>query len=426
MSIVHKIESLLPTSWVESWRIYKKRNAKQKQYARKIEQLRTSNRPVKVLFFALESSAWKYESVYRLMEQDPLFEPLVLVCPIVNHGEEYRLKKMRECYLYFKSNGYNTLMAYDEATDEYIDAHDLHPDIIFYTNPYRYLIDDRYFIHQFNDVLTCYTNYAYNNILAKYTCGLEFHQLLWRYYIENDDNLALAKQYYDGKNCKVTGYPLIDMFQHYKVQSWPWKLKDKQLKRVIWAPHHTIEGNTDDIALSTFLQYYDTMLSLAEQYKDRIQFAFKPHPLLISALYNHPKWGKERTDAYYKKWAEGENTTYISGAYLDLFCSSDAMIHDSGSFIIEYMYVNKPVMILTDGGRLAQCNVTATNAYKCHYEGKSERDIVEFIENTILQGVDTKVDMRNAFYKKYLMPPYGESVAQNIIDDIKDNLTKRG
>ena len=105
MSIVHKIESLLPTSWVESWRIYKKRNAKQKQYARKIEQLRTSNRPVKVLFFALESSAWKYESVYRLMEQDPLFEPLVLVCPIVNHGGEYRLKKMRECYLYFKSNG---------------------------------------------------------------------------------------------------------------------------------------------------------------------------------------------------------------------------------------------------------------------------------------------------------------------------------
>lgn len=425
MNIVHKIESHLPQKWVDYWRFIKLYLRKQRQYKRVIKRLKKKESPIRVFFFALDPSTWKYESVYRLMEKDDKFDPIVLVCPIDNQDEEYKFRKMKETYSFFKCNGYNTLMAYDEVKDAYIDAHDLYPDIIFYTNPYSSLIDERYFIHQLNDVLTCYTNYAYNNILAQYTCGLEFHQLLWRYYIENDDNLALVKQYYNGKNCKVTGYPLIDMFQHYKVQSWPWKLKDKQMKRVIWAPHHTIEGNTDDIALSTFLQYYDAMLAIAERYKDRIQFAFKPHPLLIRALYKHPEWGKERTDAYYKKWAEGENTTYISGAYLDLFCSSDAMIHDSGSFIIEYMYVNKPVMILTDGGRLAQCNVTATNAYKCHYEGKCEKDIVEFIENTILHGGDAKVDMRDAFYKKYLLPPYGESVAQNILDDIKDNITKR-
>ena len=29
--------------------------------------------------------------------------------------------------------------------------------------------------------------------------------------------------------------------------------------------------------------------------------------------------------------------------YIDLFLTSDAMIHDSGSFLIEYIYVNKPV-----------------------------------------------------------------------------------
>ena len=109
---------------------------------------------------------------------------------------------------------------------------------------------------------------------------------------------------------------------------------------------------------------------------------------------------------------------------MDLFCTSDAMIHDCGSFIIEYMYVNKPVMILTDGDRLAQCNVTATNAYKCHYEGKNEDDILYFIERTVLHGEDTKINMRNAFYEKYLLPPYGESVAQNIINDIKDSLSK--
>lgn len=423
MKLVRFIESLMPVSWVNWWRFSKHYRTKQKQYARKIEQLRHANRPIKVLFFALDSSAWKYESVYRLMEQDPLFEPLVLICPIVNQGEEYKLKKMKETYSFFTNNGYNTLMAYDEATDTYIDAHNLHPDIIFYTNPYSTLIDYRYYIYHLDDVLTCYCNYNYNNIRFKYTCALDFHQLLWRYYVENEDNYEQIKQFYSGKNCKMTGYPMIDSFLQHKVQSWPWKLKDKNLKRVIWAPHHTIEGNTDDIALSTFLQYYDTMLTIAERYKDRIQFAFKPHPLLIRALYKHPEWGKERTDAYYETWANGDNTTLVTGNYVDLFCTSDAMIHDCGSFIVEYMYVNKPVMILSDGKRLAQCNVTATNAYNCHYEGKNEEDIFAFIEGVIIDGKDSKADVRSDFYKKNLMPPYGHSVAENIINDIKQSIS---
>lgn len=421
MSIVHKIESYLPENWVDFWRFIKLYLRKQRQYKRVIKRLKKKESPIRVFFFALDSSTWKYESVYRLMEKDDKFDPIVLVCPIDNQGEEYKHNKLEECYKYFSENNYNVISTYDKEHDTYLDAHELKPDIIFYTNPYRYLIDDRYYINRFNDVLTCYVNYAYNNISSRYTCGLEFHQLLWRYYIENGDNYVLVKRFYNARNCRVTGYPLIDIFTQYKVQSWPWKLENKQLKRVIWAPHHTIEGNTDDIALSTFLLYYDTMLQIAEQYKDRIQFAFKPHPLLLCALYKHPQWGKERTDAYYKRWENGENTTYIKGAYYDLFCTSDAMIHDSGSFIIEYLYVNKPVLILTEGGnRLSQCNVTATNAYDCHYEGKNENDIISFINDIVLKGKDTKQEMRVSFYNKYLKPPYGESVAQNIINDIKE------
>lgn len=424
MNVVHYIESHMPTSWVNRWRFTKLYIAKQKQYTLKLKQLRKEERPINVLFFAVYESSWKFESVYRLMEQDPMFKPLVLVCPVDNQGEEYKHRKMKECFQYFQSHGYNTLMAYDETTDTYIDAHDLHPDIIFYTNPYRYLIDDRYYIHQFKDVLTCYCNYGYNGIPFKFGCALDFHQLVWRYYIENNDNLKLIKQFNSGKNCRVTGYPMIDVFKNRELASWPWKKKDKKLKRLIWAPHHTIEGNTDDIALSTFLQYHETMLTIAEQYKDKVQFAFKPHPLLITALYKHPQWGKERTDAYYAQWERGDNTTYIKDDYTDLFCTSDGMIHDCASFIIEYLYVNKPVMILNDGGRVGQCNVTSWNAYQCHYEGKKEADIYDYVEKVIIGNEDPKLAMRTAFYKRYLLPPYGESVAQNIVLDIKEQLQR--
>lgn len=422
MNVVHKIESHLPQKLVDNWRFLKQYISKQRQYKRVIKRLKAKQSPIRVFFFALDPSTWKYESVYRLMEKDDKFDPIVLVCPIDNQGEEYKHNKLEECYKYFSENNYNVISTYDKEHDTYLDAHELKPDIIFYTNPYRYLIDDRYYIHQFREVLTCYCNYTYNSVPFKFSCALDFHQLIWRYYMENEDNLALVKQFYKGCNCRVTGFPMIDIFREHQVKSWPWKLEDKKLKRVIWAPHHTIEGNTDDIALSTFLLYYDTMLKIAEQYKDRIQVAFKPHPILQSAMYKHPKWGKERTDAYFAKWANGENTTYICGDYADLFCTSDAMIHDCASFIIEYIYVNKPCMILDDGGRLAQCNVTATNAYNCHYKGTSENDIYEFIEDVVLGGQDKRNDIRLSFYNKYLLPPYGESVAQNIVDDIVQSI----
>jgi len=418
MRIVHEIESILPPKWVEQWRFIKHYVRMQAQYRRVIKRLQTKETPIRVLFFALDPSAWKYESVYRLMEKDSRFEPIVLVCPIDNQGEEQKYRKLKSCYEYFMTNNYHVQSSYDEVSQTFLDAHDLKPDIIFYTNPYPSLIDNRYYIYRFDNVLTCYCNYTYNSIPFKFSCALDFHQLIWRYYTENEDNLALVKRFYNARNCRVTGFPMIDVFRNHQVKSWPWKLKEKKLKRVIWAPHHTIEGNTDDIALSTFLLYYDTMLKIAEQYKDRIQFAFKPHPILQSAMYKHPNWGKERTDAYFAKWANGENTTYISGDYADLFCTSDAMIHDCASFIIEYMYVNKPCMILDDGGRLPQCNVTATNAYHCHYKGTSEKDIYDFIDRVVLGGQDERRDMRQAFYNNYLLPPYGDSVAQNIVDDI--------
>lgn len=403
---------------------YKKKRRIEKQNRNTINRLKNKNSPLKVFFLALDSSVWKYDSVYRLMEQSDKFDPLVLVCPIVNQSKEYMIEKLNSCYSYFSLKGYNVLKAYNENDNEYLEASSLAPDIVFYTNPYRYLIDDRYYIHQFKDSLICYVNYSYCNVPLQYSCASEFHQTVWRYYVECNDNLCQIKEYYPAKNCLVVGYPMFDQFVNNKSGIWPWKLGDKSLKRIIWAPHHSIEGNTADIAFSTFLIFHEYMLELADKYRDKVQFAFKPHSILKPALYAHPKWGKEKTDAYYARWENGYNTICIEGEYETLFTTSDAMIHDCGSFIIEYLYVNKPVMILDDSHRLSQCNVAGIKAYECHYVGIREEDIKNFIENIVINNNDLKITDRVNYYKHYLLPPYGESVAHNIINDILHNISK--
>ncbi len=143
--------------------------------------------------------------------------------------------------------------------------------------------------------------------------------------------------------------------------------------------------------------------------------------MLKPALYGHPDWGRKKTDYYYNLWAEGENTSYVSGDYYDLFKSSDAMIHDCGSFLIEYLYVNKPVMFLDNHNRQSQSNYVGKKAYNCHYIGKCKADIRRFLE-MIIDNDDRMTNNRQSFFDDILQPPHGKTVAGNIIENLKMEL----
>src|SRR5690606_6795936 len=141
-----------------------------------------------------------------------------------------------------------------------------------------------------------------------------------------------------GKNVVITGFPSLDTLldKTYKPKNY-WKHNQKI--KIIWAPHHTIEG-TETINFSNFLQYSEVIVELTEKYKDHIQIAFKPHPILYPKL--SKIWSKEKTDIYFTKWKEGTNTQIEEGDYIDLFLTSDGMIFDSCSFLNEYLYTQKP------------------------------------------------------------------------------------
>ena len=225
------------------------------------------------------------------------------------------------------------------------------------------------------------------------------------------------------KNIVVTGYPIFDEYQTASIDASVWKDTNPRFKRIIWAPHHSIEGHDGLLQLSTFLENAESMLELAGNHKNEFQFAFKPHPLLLQALYDHPKWGVERADSYYQCWENGDNTTLVTGAYIDLFKSSDAMIHDCGSFIVEYLCTQKPVMYL-GGSREGQSNIVGLKAYASHYQGKTMEEIEHFLIEVVLNGNDPMKLQREQIYKEVLLPPNGCSVAENIINEIKKELYK--
>ena len=394
-----------------------------------LERLRKKDGPINVVFLAIFKSVWKYDGLYKLMEKDPRFRPIVLVCPVVNNGAEFMMQTLDECYAEFKERGYNVLCSYDKKTNSYINLRSLNPDIIFYTNPYQHLIDDRYYITKFRDVLTCYVNYGYNTTKYQWSNSLLFHKILWRYFCEEPrlSQLVAIHNKYKTKNYVVSGYPAYDDFMNGPDTGKDWKKSGHKLKRIIWAPHHTIEASNinNTIQFSTFLQYASFMQDMVRKYEDDVQFVFKPHPLLMPKLYKHPDWGKERTDAYFEFWEKGENTNYVLGDYTDLFNSSDALLHDCGSFTTEYLYTQKPVMYLSAFEHESQLNEVGLEAFKCHYLGESENDIEHFITHTVIGGDDPMRSVRTQFFKRVLTPPNNSTASANILNHIITNISKK-
>ena len=373
---------------------------------------------IRAVFMAIDISVWKYDNVVRLMIENPRFDPIIFVCPMVNNGREIMLEKMKQCMSYYQKKGYNVVCSYDEEKDTYVDVKsELKPDVLFYTNPYEGLIDDRYYITNFKDTLTAYVSYYFTcGIDMNFNTNVTLYNLVWRKYVENDYTRQICIDFAKnkGRNSVVTGYPGIEpLIDNHKIVD-PYTGDTR--KRIIWAPHHTLEASL--YGHSCFLMYAEFILNLAEKYKDVALFIFKPHPLLKAKLYK--VWGKEKTDDYYALWANGTNTSVNEGDYVDLFLSSDAMIHDSGSFVVEYLYVNKPVMrTINDVPLEKQFNEFALSCLSNYYMASNQDEIGQFVEN-VINGVDPLKEQRTNFVNNVLMPK--GSPSQNIIDDILDSI----
>lgn len=366
---------------------------------------------IKVLFVLGEKSIWKSEALYKQMLEHPRFEPVLGVTTSLEvPGSKLPL------ILYLESKDY-PFVDLDENGNS---INDVNPDIIIYYKPYSNSIPERHVYWHHLRRLIVYINYAFNTMGNKLYVNPRICDFAWIQCIENE-LVAKRKREMIGilraHNLQVTGLPVQDslMMDKTKLKN-PWKLQPGK-KRIIYAPHHSLkEEGKRGIQYSTFLEFGDFMLHLAKKYKDQVQFAFKPHPTLYKKLLN--VWGESRTNIYYREWKTLENTQYESGEYMGLFAYSDAMIHDCASFQIEYLYTKNPVLYLVIGSHnVEDMNDFGRKAYELHYHAGNEKQIEDFIINTI-NGIDERKSERLDFYYNNLLPPNNKSACQNIINTI--------
>lgn len=378
-----------------------------------------------VLFLVSNLSMWRCQNLYNLLSGDERFTPHIAIVPFSTYSEEQKesnLNLLRDYFSDLQVPFWDLSAMHDPFS---FVQNEIAPDILFFPQPFSGVIGKDLDFSLFEKKLLCYSPYGINTFEQPWIFNLRFSNVAWKLYFPSDVDRVCAKKYaYNkGRNMVIVGSTTAD---RYSVDSLPegiWKESGAGKKKIIWAPHFSI--NEDGyLHRASFLTLAEPMLRLCEKYRDTIQFAFKPHPRLVSELYKHPDWGPLKTDTYFAEWSRHENTQLETGGFIDLFLTSDGMIHDCGSFTAEYHYTGKPALFITDDKGSIEEMMTGLGkaALNAHYFGKTIEDIEEFLDHVILKGEDPKKHDREEFHDTYLLPPHGRNAAENIYEDLLESL----
>jgi len=392
--------------------------ARRERLRREIFGRDTAVNPVRVLFFVTNMALWKYHEFFTLLNRSERFAPLIVPYFTPKTDVAIMRRSRDEIQAYAQANGFPYRDGYDFLTGTYDDLRDLHPDIVIYSQPYNYG-HKAWGIDAFKrNALFAYTPYG-----AAVAEGRQFRDT----YLLNIAayifvSSPIEKEVYvksmpvNSEALIITGSEIFDLIKNADPDKSPWP--DNGKKRIIWAPHHSIDDH-NSFASSHFERLADAMLDIAGRYKDTVEFAFKPHPVLRTRLYE--KWGKERTDAYYAAWNSGGNTFLATGTYTELFAFSDAMIHDCSSFAAEYLYTGHPVLYITESDEpgVALGNDYGRMCFNLHYHGFTTDSIEQFIYQTVIGGYDRLKPARGFFIDMQLTPPGSRSPGENMFRAMK-------
>jgi hypothetical protein len=407
-------------NWLTGLRLNLGIRKARKHHERSVSRLRNQSK-IKVAFFLINVDSWKLDSIYWAMWGEGRFEPVVVICPFLAKGQAFLDAELRKAKEFCKEKNYNFIVAYNESHSRSIDIkEDIKPDIVFFTNPNK-LTSPKLQIFNYLDTLTCFVPYSFRiDRLYKYEFDNALVNLTWLNFFETSIHKQLAIEHARNQGCNVvvSGFPFIESFDNRKNKKQVWKRQSEPKKKIIWAPHWTLKGYQDTgLDWSCFLIYHEAMLGLASEYESKLQFAMKPHPFLKKTLSQSSLWGADKTENYFRKWQALDNCQLVEGDYVDLFADSDALIHDSGSFMTEFLSLNKPIAYTQSEQTIEdRFNEFGKIVLGGHVLIRSERNLREFVLG-VINGSDSLRKKRQEIIAAYNLnsePPASSRILAHI------------
>lgn len=379
---------------------------------------------IKIGFYFDNTAKWCGDELYNFFVNDKRFEPTIFLyfSPSERTYEDFQ-KDLEK----FKARGFNVIIYKKKAPFD-----SPQQDVLFQTSPYDWTIPPVFQLINLKTT-TLLVDIPYSHTISNrknFIHSTPLFSVLWKMFSPS----KIALEYYQKSN-KVgmprgifSGYPRMDIFFNKNIDfKFDWKMTRPDSKKIIWAPHHSVGDWKGSIHYSTFQWNYQFMYEFAKSHPE-ISWVVKPHPWLIAravyAVHIFPSFAA--CQEYFQKWDDLPNAQVYTGPYYQgIFATSDGMIHDSGSFIAEYQYVDKPMIYLMRPEK--KFNELGEEILKASYlvDGKDFDAIAAMMQRVFIEGDDYKAAERREVFDKYLnYPKYNgmlasEFIYKSIADDLK-------
>lgn len=376
---------------------------------------------IRVAFLHMYATEIQDLNLFDKMLKSPYFDPYFIVVPVLFGDQEHlefnynrSLNELTDKYGDDRVlGGYNL---YSSECTDFTDQFDIASTNTPYDGLTKKVFQSRYWASK--GIPVFYIPYFYMGLcrVTKENLQLIDFNFFWKVFVPNHYTQSLAREYManGGKNIVVTGYPKLDSLA--VVNHIPHKKKI-----IVLAPHHLIGDSILD--RGGFREYAELLLELPSKYP-QLDFVFRPHPQMFETLKKY--WSRDDIDDWLNRFTQHENVTYsIEGDYISVLANSDALIHDCGSFVAEYLYFNKPCAYIYRKGvdykaMQIKLGMRCLNEY---YPIHEEKDWYQFIEDVVLNENDYRRDKRERFSRKHIMinyPHATQAIYNTIVSDLTD------
>lgn len=375
------------------------------------------NSPIHVVFLVQFNRTWAvYDSIYKECQKDRNFKVSIVTIPMKNPRVSNAWLFNEENNNFFKEKKMDFIEGCkkDGADEEWFDLRGLDPDVVFVQNPYdtqRHKIYTTDELNKYTNI--CYVQYAFivtSSSFEKHFYGTYFHKNCWKLFAETDFHKKLYKKYASNieNRVVVSGYPKLDFYNdESKDVDNIWKIsrkKNKNIKRVIWTPHWTI--NDLHLKASNFLKYYKYFLELAKDNKN-IELVFRPHQSLFDELLEKNHMSRRELGEYKDSINNLPNAQIDENVeYFGLFRTSDLLITDNSSFLAEYLPTENPIIYThsydNDQHNLSEYGQQLT---KYHYIARNKNELNNLIKKIAIEDDDYEKNNRISNMKENIYFP---------------------
>lgn len=402
----------------------------------------SSGKKVNIVFI-LPSMMFVYKELYNLFDKDELFNVQIVLVPhrIGNNETITRVAKDKFFQIlgYLQNKNFDVIKGYDFDRNCGIDLEvECKPDIVFYVLPYMRIYPETMKIDNLpSNILFAYIPYGefLESDLSDNLYNFGWNERIWKIFCSTKDYLLNSSKLskVGSSNVILSGSARMDsLINHVPSDDdyhWIYE-KSKNKKRIIWAPHHTLArpGMDEIVTYSTFDKNYKFFYEFAKNNPD-IEWVLRPHPLLKEILSEVNTYMKIEgivdntfVEDYFFKWNSLPNAVVHEDLdYMDLFATTDALITDCVSFKAEFLFANKPGLILTrDNVKYEGYKKTITDAWYIE-NGADFNKITEFIDDVVVNENDYLKERREEIFKENFDYNVGSS-SKFIYDYIKNEL----